>query len=796
MKLQLVFILSFFTTCVLAQAPVVTPVTLTQTVRGVLLDRDSRSPLVGATVQILKTTPLKVTVTDVDGKFRITDVPVGRQTIKITYLGYNDLVLNDVIVNSGKEVVLNLEMQETVVSAKEVVIKGDRKNATNNELISVSGRNFTIDQTQRYAGSLGDPSRMASNFAGVAGGGSDQRNDIVIRGNSPLGLLWRLEGADIPNPNHFSSQGANGGPVSILNNNVLANSDFITGAFPSMYGNANSGVFDLKMRNGNNEKHEYTGQIGFAGVELMAEGPINKAKGSSFLLSYRYSTLAAFDAIGLSFGDAGVPKYQDLSFKLNFPNTKAGAFSIFGIGGISSTQLLDSKKEGKELAEEAFPVDVDFSSRMGVAGVTHTYMLDKSSYIKTVITASGEANDVDVDSLNYYNNYSKFPIQFRRTATTRQSMHSFYNKKISARHSFRVGVIATAIQLNMQDTTYDNELKMYRTNYDIEESTGIMQAYANWNYRISEQLSTNVGVHYNQFLLNNTSAIEPRAGVKWKVNNKQSFNLGFGMHSQIQPLPVYFHRSLVDTAAKTYVLTNKDLKMSNSYHYILGYERQLGENLFLKSEVYYQHITNQAVERNPSYFSVANFGADFVFPEADSLVNKGKGRNYGLELTLERYFSGSYYFLVTASLFQSEYKGSDNKWRSTAFNSNYVFNALAGKEWKFKDGKNILALSLKVTNAGGKRYVPVDQAKSAQNRQTEYDEANAYKDRFEDYFRTDIRISYKKNGKRITQEWALDVQNVFNTQNVLTQQYNPRTGKMEKEYQIGIFPVPLYRIYF
>lgn len=795
MKIRFFFFLFF--SALLLHAQVAPPAdNFSQTVRGTLLDKDSRAPLTGATVQLLKTSPLKVTVTDGEGKFRIADVPVGRHTIKVTYLGYNDIVLNDVIVNSGKEVVLNLEMQETVVSAKEVVVKGDRKNATNNELISVSGRNFTIDQTQRYAGSLGDPSRMASNFAGVAGGGSDQRNDIVIRGNSPLGLLWRLEGADIPNPNHFGSQGANGGPVSILNNNILANSDFITGAFPSMYGNANSGVFDLKMRNGNNEKTEFLGQIGFAGVELMAEGPINKAKGSSFLLSYRYSTLAAFDAIGLSFGDAGVPKYQDLSFKLNFPQTKAGAFSIFGIGGFSSTQLLDSKKKGKELAEEAYPVDVDYASRMGVAGITHTYMLNKTSYIRSVVTISGEANDVDVDSLNYNNNYSGVPIQFRRTATTRQSIHSFYNKKLNARHSFRVGVIATALQLNMKDTAYDNELGRYRTNYDIEASTGLLQAYANWNYRISEKVSTNAGVHYNQFTLNHSSAIEPRAGVKWKLNDKQSVNLGAGMHSQIQPLPVYFQRTLTDSATNTYTLTNKDLKMSNSTHLIAGYERQLGDNLFFKTEVYYQQLRNQAVERNPSFFSIANFGADFVFPDADSLVNKGKGRNYGLELTLERYFTGSYYFLVTASLFQSEYQGSDKVWRSTAFNSNYVFNALAGKEWKLKDGKNILAISLKSTLAGGRRYVPIDVAKSAQNRQTEFDETNAYKDRFRDYFRTDFRISYKKNGKKITQEWALDVQNVFNTQNILTQQFNPRTGKTETEYQIGIFPVPLYRIYF
>jgi hypothetical protein len=183
-----------------------------------------------------------------------------------------------------------------VYTLDDVTVRPDiRKDQAINEMAVVSARSFTIDETERYAGSLGDPSRMAANFAGVTSV-SDQRNDIVIRGNSPLGLLWRLEGLEIPNPNHFGSIGTTGGPISMLNINHLTNSDFYTGAFPAEYGNALAGAFDIRMRNGNNQKHEFMGQMGFNGFELGAEGPFSSNSQASYMANFRYSTLEVLHA--------------------------------------------------------------------------------------------------------------------------------------------------------------------------------------------------------------------------------------------------------------------------------------------------------------------------------------------------------------------------------------------------------------------------------------------------------------------------------------------------------------------
>lgn len=763
-----------------------------QTVRGNITDKESKFPLIGATILIINGNTISG-ASDEKGDFRITNVPVGRKIIKVSYIGYNDIFINDVIVNSAKEVMLNIEMQEKVLSTKEVVVTAKSNKAqTNNDLVLISGRSFTIDQTNRYAGSLADPSRMVSNFAGVAGGGSDQRNDIVIRGNTPLGLLWRLEGADIPNPNHFSNQGANGGPVSILNNNTLANSDFLTGAFPAEYGNGNSGVFDLKMRNGNNEKHEFLGQIGFNGLEFLAEGPIKK-DGASYLISYRYSTLAVFNSMGIQFGESGIPFYQDLSFKFNFPTAKFGSFSVWGIGGISSTQIINSNKTAAERAQLQFPQDVSFSSKMGAAGITNSFQINKKSYIKTVLSISGEGNRTLVDSLTPNDN--KFFLFNSNSLYGKIALHSYYAHKFNARSTIKFGVIGSRLFGSQYDSVYIKSLNSFKQQLNFDATTFLGQAYLNWNYKITNDLSFNTGIHYNQLFLNNSNSVDPRASIRWQTDGGHIFSAGYGLHGQIQQMYTYYQKTLTDTINNRYVYTNQNLGMSKSEHFILGYEKMLTQEVRFKVETYYQYLFNLPVSQSPGIFSTVNTGADFTTTYADSLVNKGIGYNYGIEFTLERFFSTGFYYLLTTSLYQSEYKASDGAWRNTAFNGNYVVNILAGKEWKIKKTGTFI-FSLKVTDAGGRRYIPVDVNASKLIGYAVFDNTHAYQNRLPDYFRTDIRISYKINGKKITQEWALDVQNLFNTQNILTQQFNPQTGTMVNLYQIGIFPVPLYRIYF
>ncbi|MCD6063812.1 MAG: hypothetical protein K0R82_1723, partial [Flavipsychrobacter sp.] len=362
----------------------------TQLVKGTVVDKETKIPLIGVAVSVTDVQPAVGGVTNNDGEFVISSVPVGKHTIQVNYISYGSMTIPNVLVTSGKEVVLHLELEESSQKMAEVVVTGRKEHI--NEMAILSAKTFDVQETERYAGSRADPARMASNFAGVLGA-DDSRNDIVIRGNSPQGLLWRLEEIDIPNPNHFAVPGTTGGPVSMLNNKTLANSDFFTGAFPAEYGNSIAGVFDLKMRNGNKDRHEFTGQFGFLGTELAAEGPISKTSGSSYLVTYRYSTLKLFEGLNIKIGTNSVPNYQDAAVKLNFPLGKKANLAFFGIGGLSKIDLIVSNLT--EPAEELYGEsdrDQYFYSNTGIAGASFSYIISSSAYTKLVVAQT--ASDI------------------------------------------------------------------------------------------------------------------------------------------------------------------------------------------------------------------------------------------------------------------------------------------------------------------------------------------------------------------------------------------------------------------
>ncbi len=771
----------------------------TETIRGTVTDLQSRSPLIGAAVVILDTDPLIGTTTDIDGKFKLENVQVGRCELKVTYLGYNPRTLSGIILLSGKELILSVELEEKVVKKDEVVVTAKRaKEKPINSMTSVSARVFSTEEADRFAGARQDVSRMASNFAGIRSA-NDATNDIVIRGNSPVGLLWRLDDVDIPNPNHFGDFGSTGGPVSILNGNNLANSDFMTAAFPSEYGNALSGVFDLKMRAGNNEKHEFLGQIGFGGIEAGAEGPFSKKHGASFIINYRYSFMGLMTAMGIDFGaGSAVPQYQDLSFKIRVPTKKAGIFELFGIGGLSSINLLASENDDTTSTDMygANDLDVYDRTKMGVVGFTHTYIMKNNSYTKFTLSASSLLNTDIVDSLD---NDRKPQDFYRQNYQNHRFQASFYyKKKFNAKHNLKTGVRGSVFYSILKDSVYQNQLNRYQTLTDFDGLTGLIEPYAQWQWRWDDNWTMNTGVHLQFLTLNSSYSIEPRWGLQWKVAEKHQLSLGYGLHSQMAPMATFF---LVDEdTAGNEVQPNLDIDFTRSHHVVLGYDWSLPFNMRFKTEVYYQHLYNVLIDTASSSWSGLNYGG-FNTSGPDKIVNGGTGTNYGAEITFEKFLSKGYYWLLTGSLYQSKYTASDGIERNTAFNGNYVVNVLGGYEWKmFKNRNhktsNYLLFDIKFTIAGGSRYTPIDQPASALAGEAVYMEDQAYSKQFKPYYRLDVRIAWKRIGKRITQEFAFDLQNVTNKQNALYNRYNVQTNSLDPVYQLGLFPMGLYRINF
>lgn len=762
-----------------------------QTVRGKIIDKETKIPLVGASVIIVNSNPFKGSSTDIDGKFRIEGVSVGRQSIKISYIGYEELIISNLEIISGKEQIINAELTEKVFTSKEVVISAEKeKDQTVNEMSIVSARTFSVEETNRYAGAWGDPSRMASNFAGVSIV-SDKRNDIVVRGNSPIGVLWRVDGIAIPNPNHFAVAGSSGGAISMINSHLLENSDFATGAFTAEYGNASSAVFDLKLRNGNNEKHEYIAQVGVNGFEAGAEGPFNKKKTSSYLFDYRYSTVAVLDKLGISIVDA-TPVFQDLSLKLNFP-FKKGVFDIFAIGGISKAEY-KPEKESSGWTNRNDQLGYISGSSTGIAAMSYMRFLSNSSYMKIILTSSVFNPNNKEDSTGF--DYNVYDLNRQSTLENRNALSAMFNTKISSRHILRYGFIVNNIifQNRVYTFSYNPEKVQHNINM-LDGSTFYTQLYTDWKFNITEDLTMNTGAHYIYFFLNNKNCIEPRFAFRWGFAPTQSLSFGFGIHDILQPMPVYF--SEITDNLNNITTPNESLGFTKSYHYVLSYDWLIRENLRTKVELYYQDIHNAPVSNDNPSLCLLNFGTSDNIFVSSVYDNSGKGRNFGGELTLEKFFSRKYYFLFTASIFDSKYWDGNNIERNTRYNCGHAFNLLAGKEFVIgKKKNNILGLDLGVINVGGQYYIPIDLEKSIAANRTVYIDSLAYTERFKDFFKVDIKLTYRINQKRCSHHIGLEVNNIFNTQNIEDIFYNANRRELSYNYQLGRIPVFFYKIEF
>lgn len=770
---------------------------VTQTIKGTVMDKASKVTLPGASVYIPGTNPVKGTVTDENGVFRLENIETGRVELCVRYTGYEPLCMDNLNLTSGKEVVLNIEIEESVTTINEVVVKAaQNKSATINTMSMISSRTFSVEETQRYAGARNDVARMAINYAGVAAG-NDATNEIIIRGNSPNGLLWQLEGVEISNPNHFGFMGATGGPVGMLNNNTLSNSDFMTSAFAAEYGNAVSGVFDLKLREGNHDQREYLGQVGFNGFELGAEGPFSKKHNTSFLVNYRYSTLGLFKLMGISIGTGtAVPEYQDISFKIA-GKLAGGKFSIFGLGGISGIELLYSEQDDDEenfYQYEGF--NIYSKNRQGVVGMNYFRRFSEKTYAEITLAADAMQNKSNVDTV-LTDPDGKLPYDYTDFNTQNYSAGFSINSKFSNRLNGRFGAEIRNIHFTLKDSAYLSEYHAFFNVYDDKGSTSLTRLYSQFSYKLTPKFTINGGLHMIALALNQEVNLEPRLAIKYKPWANHSFGLGYGSHSKILPMFVYFHRT--DINATEYIQPNKDLEMVKAHHYIASWDWQINSYTRFKFEGYYQHLYNAVIEENPSSFSMLNNNS-FQFSIPDTLTNGGTGDNFGAEITLERFMNKGMYYLVTVSVFDSKYEGSDGVKRSTAFDGGYVFNSLAGKEFLLgtrKSGaKSYLSTDIKFTAAGGQRYTPVDIAKSQEDGETVYLEDQAYTKKFRDYMRLDIRVAYRIDNRKYSQEMAFDIQNITNRKNPLYMEYNNKTGKTEFVNQLTIFPMMQYRIIF
>jgi len=772
-------------------------------IKGRVLDKQSEIPLPGATIELLNTEVATGVFTDDNGYYILENVPIGRQAIRISYVGFETITIPNIVVTTGKEAVINVNLIESFDQLDAVILTPEtNKDRSINKLATVSARQFSLEEVNRFSGGRSDVGRLAANFAGVSAP-DDSRNDIVVRGNSPTGLLWRLEGIPIPSPNHYSTLGTTGGPVSALNTNMLKNSDFLTSAFPAEYGNALGGVFDLGFRKGNKDTYEYTAQVGaFTGVEAMAEGPLGKKDGS-FLVAARYS-LVGLLGVGAG-GTAATPNYNDISFNIDFGSGNFGALSLFGILGNSDIEFLgDDIDDGDLFAAEDENAFVE--SGFGVVGLKHRINIGEKSYLKSIASVSTSTNTFKADRFIDKDTPEERIIRYTDVDDTqnRFAFSTLFNTKLNRKVTLRAGLIYENFGIEsllrdrneQPDTNGDGDPDLF-TFRDTDESFSLFQPYIQGQFRLTEKLTLNAGLHSQYSNLNEQFALGPRAALNYKIAPKHSLNFGYGIHYQNVPLPLLF---LNEDVNGELIQTNRTLDFTRSEHYVLGYDFKIAKSWRAKLEVYYQDISDAAVEAFPSTYSSLTEGTDFDFDnDRVSLVNEGTGYNQGLELTVEKFFSDGYYGLLTTSIFESKYEGSDGIERNTPFNNGYVVNLLAGREFTVgKAKRNQLFFDTRVSLAGGRYFTPVDLEASQQAGFEILQEDIAFSQQYDDYFRWDFKFGLKINSKTKKQshQFYVDIQNLTNKENVFVRRYNRLTNNVDQVDQIGFFPDVGYRFQF
>jgi hypothetical protein len=762
---------------------------LGQKIQGIVRDKVSFQPISGANIILTNTSDLSTSgqTSGEDGKFIFESVNLGRYRLVFSYVGYQTYTISELLVSASRDVFLDIQLDLGAMVLEEVVVDA----AIPEEHISMLGKQpITVEQTLRYAATFYDPARLSTSFPGVATF-NDQNNNIVIRGNSPNGVAWRLEGVDIVNPNHLTNAGTftdrpvqSGGSVNILSSQLLGTSSFLNGAFDATYGNAMSGVFDMKYRNGSTEEVKYTTQLSLLGLDFSVEGPLSKSKNGSFIANYRYSTIGLLSAMSLDLGDEAIT-FQDLSFHVNTTSEKGSTWSVFGLGGNSRNEFI-SERDSLTWEFGKDSQDILYKGRMFGFGISNRHPISSKTYLWNSIAYSTLDNErlaYDLDSV-----YNQLLRSIDENKSEIFSWRSELSTKISPSSSLSAGFHLSYLY----DEIYSDSL--FGLVSLGEGDSWLIQPFFNLTQVLSNRFSYNLGLRYLNHTLSGAESLEPRLSLKLQINENNNLNLRYGLHSLLQTPGTYFYsgRDLNGDL----VNTNKKLGLTKAHHIVLGYNYSVNQSIKLNAEVYYQDLYNVPVSRfSQNTFSVLNQIEGFVF---EALENTGTGENYGIDIMFRKTFSNDIYYLANASLYESKYKGSDGIERATRFNGNYSINFTGGKEFKKirADFEKTFGINLGIVYLGGFRDTPIDDVQSEIEGRTVYVSDEAFTIKMKDYARINLRLSWVKDKPDYTRTISVDIQNLTNRENIAYSYYDTEVQDIVVQNQLGIIPILAYRLEF
>lgn len=712
-----------------------------QTISGRIYDGITQSALAGATLQVVGSE--EGTSTNESGVFHIDGLSPGRYNIRVSFVGYESKIINNIWVKSGvdnyQEIGLSIQQQ----NLDEVIIFIE-------QTLSNSGvARISEEAINRYAATYNDPARLITSSPDIAVS-NDQSNLVSVRGVSPNYNVWRLEGAEIVNPNHLSNAGtfldrptASGGGVNILSAQMLSASDFRYGTFSSQYGNSIGGIFNMNLKKGNPQERQNVVQASFIGFDLASFGPIQKGKAATYALNYRYSFTGLLSNFGVDFGGETIG-FQDLSLSVFTPIGKTSRLQIFAIGGSSFNRFDHKVYEESEFNKDRS--DIDYENKTGIVGLKYESLINNIGNLSTSVVLSGLENSRFQTNFDYNDESTQ--------ASAFLADQSILSSKITYSKSTIKSYSTVGVNANLY--FYDNELNETDADLRFKLNQFLITPFFNTTRHISGRWDLELG---SAFPMTNTKLKwDPRFKASRLIKQNHLLTLSAGMYSQLLNSNNYFFNNTYQTELS---LQQKS-KFIRSLRGSVNHTFDVGQIRFW-TEAYY-----------------------YYFQRVFTVDGSSQAKTYGVTANSERSFYRGFYYKMGANVFRS-LTGSVSNQYDLKFN----FNLSLGKEWTWvrKGNDRSLAVNAKSYLQGGSYFSELqyqDETGSSQ-------QIDSY--RLDDYFRTDLRIVWtlSKSQKR-TSSLALDIQNVTNYKNESFRYFDDFTNEVESQYNLGLIPILTYRV--
>ncbi|MBK7944878.1 MAG: carboxypeptidase regulatory-like domain-containing protein [Flavobacteriales bacterium] len=750
-------------------------------VLGRVLDADTQQPLVGATVHIALSDTSQKTTTDSRGAFRFQMLPVGIHRVRAELVGYEPSSVPEVWARAGRSEDLTIALRRKPLELEAVEIRGDALD----RMRMIGTHTLSVEQTLRLPATFLDPARLASTRPGIATV-NDQANHISVRGNGPAANAYLLEGAEIVCPNHLTNAGTasdlptlSGGGVTILSAQMLGPSRLLTGGFGAGYGNALGGILDMRLRRGSSERQGFTAQAGLLGIDLSAEGPIDSAGRSTYLINYRYSTLGLLSALGVDLGDEAI-SFQDLSFHVAMPIGRA-SLSLFGLGGMSEN-VHAAKADTAEWEFDKDSEDIRYAGRMGAAGLTFAMPLGSKTHWRSTVVIS--ENDQSRKSEGFHGTGAIIA----RTST------ALFERKITGitRVSGRLGdnVSYETGGSAMERTVVKNLL------FNETVSGWLLRPYASVRVALNARMRLETGIAYALYSANSTSAFEPRITTAYALGDRSALSVSIGQRSQLPAVQLYY----VKPASNPW--DNSAIGLQRMREVVLAFDHSLKPRARIHVEAYHQQrsmaASGDATRWIPPFNDDGSLSNAWDNPLVLDLRSAGEGSNTGIECSYDRDFDRNRYLHVNAAAFRSTYADVDGRTHESRWSQGFLANLIVGREFESRNERRVRVWGVNARGvlAGGLKASPIDSTWSMFSGGTVHDPSRPFTEQLPLYHRIDLRVYLKRERTGRSGQCSLDLQNILNTRNEAYRYFDQRQGKVVAQEQLGLIPNLSYRIEF